>query len=95
MRSYYQRKKDSKDEDSDSQCPGSMFSVFKLVRVPVKKSGDNRFPEDDPFFFASGVALAWKKRDRKLSISLSLPLLSLSLSLARLGTESEERPDLV
>lgn len=85
---YYRRKKkDSKDEDSDSQCPGSMFSVFRLVRVPVKKSGDNRSPQDDPFFFAPGVA--WKrKRQKSLSISLSL-------SLAKLGTESEERPDLV
>lgn len=69
---YYRRKKkDSKDEDSDSQCPGSMFSVFRLVRVPVKKSGDNRSPQDDPFFFAPGVALAWKKRDRNLSLFLS------------------------
>lgn len=81
----YRRKKDWKDEDSDSQCPGSMFSVFRLVRVPVKKSGDNRSPQDDPFFFASGVALAWKKKRQK----------SLSLSFSKLRTESEERPDLV
>lgn len=70
-RIYRRKKKDSKDEDSDSQCPGSMFSVFRLVRVPVKKSGDNRSPQDDPFFFAPGVALAWKKRDRNLSLFLS------------------------